>query len=127
MAQVRLNGQFCSIHWTQPYRLNITGIIRQGDNLLEISVTNCWHNRLIRDYGLPVDKKLTWPTAPFRLYERPPMHAGLKGSVRICRKNDIVISLLYWQRTCISQFRLSLQSGNGRYQESNIIMYRMNH
>jgi hypothetical protein len=86
MAEVRLNGQVCGTFWTPPYRVNISGHVCRGDNLLEISVTNCWHNRLIRDHDLPADRKLTWTTAPFRLQSRPLLPAGLKGSVRICRE-----------------------------------------
>jgi hypothetical protein len=86
IAEVRLNGRYCGICWTPPYRVDISGYVSPGDNVLEIAVTNCWHNRLIRDHDLPPDKKLTWTTAPHRLYGRPLMPAGLKGSVRICRE-----------------------------------------
>jgi predicted GH43/DUF377 family glycosyl hydrolase len=55
MARVRLNGHDLGVVWTAPWRVEITGIVKQKDNQLEISVANLWPNRLIGDDQLPYD------------------------------------------------------------------------
>jgi hypothetical protein len=55
IATVKLNGQNLGILWKPPFRVEITGIVRPGDNLLEVEVVNLWPNRLIGDAQLPED------------------------------------------------------------------------
>jgi hypothetical protein len=55
IAQVRLNGQLVGTLWYPPYDVEITDFARQGDNLLEVAVTNNWANRLIGDEQFPPD------------------------------------------------------------------------
>ncbi|MDB6018175.1 MAG: hypothetical protein JWR19_2664 [Pedosphaera sp.] len=70
IATVKLNGQNLGILWKPPFRVEITGIVRPGDNLLEVEVVNLWPNRLIGDAQLPEDcqwnkdgKRLSqWPS-----------------------------------------------------------------
>ena len=62
MAKVTLNGQYVGGVWTFPYRLNVTGYLKEGENKLEITVVNNWQNRLIGDQRLPEDQRLTWTT-----------------------------------------------------------------
>jgi hypothetical protein len=57
MAQVKLNGRDLGVLWKAPYRLNVTGLLRPGDNELEIKVVNLWINRLIGDEQLPEDSE----------------------------------------------------------------------
>lgn len=49
VGKVWLNGTLLGILWAKPYRLDITDVLRPGDNLLEIEVANTWSNRLKGD------------------------------------------------------------------------------
>ncbi len=53
MAEVILNGINLGIFWARPYRIDVTGTIKAGQNELEVRVTNQWPNRLIGDEQLP--------------------------------------------------------------------------
>jgi hypothetical protein len=67
IAEVTLNGTRLGILWKPPFRVNISGAARAGDNRLEVAVTNLWPNRLIGDEQLPDDAVWTdghlaaWP------------------------------------------------------------------
>lgn len=60
LATVRVNGKDAGGVWTFPYRLDITDLVREGSNELEITVFNNWRNRLIADERLPENKRGTW-------------------------------------------------------------------
>jgi hypothetical protein len=85
IIEVKLNGQSCGICWTAPFRVRIDQALKTGENKLEIAVTNTWANRIIGDYALPEEKRVTWTTAPYRLEGKPLLPAGLFGPVRISR------------------------------------------
>ncbi|MDR1816862.1 MAG: hypothetical protein LBR07_01470, partial [Puniceicoccales bacterium] len=48
-AEVTLNGTPLPVQWKIVKELDVTGIARAGENVLEIRVTNLWPNRLIGD------------------------------------------------------------------------------
>ncbi len=83
IAIVKVNGIDCGTIWTQPYSVDITKAIKQGENKVEIFVTNTWHNRLIGDELLSHEKRVTWTTAPFRLKGKPLLPAGIVGAVKL--------------------------------------------
>ena len=83
IAEVKLNGINCGVAWTAPYRVEISKALKQGNNKLEIEVSNTWANRLIGDQQLPANKRITNTTAPFRLEGKPLLQAGLLGPVTI--------------------------------------------
>ncbi len=83
IATVKINGINCGTLWTPPYQLNITKAIKEGENKIEIEVTNTWHNRLIGDNLLSPEKRITWTTAPFRLKDKSLLPAGIIGDVKI--------------------------------------------
>ena len=83
IATVKVNGVDCGTIWTPPYQLDISAVLKEGTNLIEIDVTNTWHNRLIADAQLPPHQRLTFTTAPFRLQGKPLQPAGLTGAVKL--------------------------------------------
>jgi hypothetical protein len=54
-----------------------------GENQVRIEVSNTWANRLIGDQRLPVNKRITWTTAPFHLANKPLQPAGLIGKIAV--------------------------------------------
>lgn len=102
MAHVWLNGKDLGVVWTAPWRVDITGIVKRGNNHLKISVANLWPNRLIgdqqfKDDGIKDDqfpewllkgkkrpgKRFTFTT--YNPYEKdsPLLKSGLLGPVTI--------------------------------------------
>ncbi|GAB3993989.1 glycosyl hydrolase [Spirosoma daeguense] len=49
IADVWLNGKHLGITWAEPYRFDITDVVRKGDNQLKVEVSNTWSNRLTGD------------------------------------------------------------------------------
>lgn len=61
LAAVRLNGRSLGVLWRSPYQVELGDAAHPGENLLEIDVTNTWHNRLVGDEREPPD--LEWGPA----------------------------------------------------------------
>ena len=53
VAEVNLNGKDLGVSWMPPFELDITDVLKKGENLLEIRVTNQWSNKLIGDERFP--------------------------------------------------------------------------
>jgi len=97
MAEVKLNGQELGILWKAPYRVEVTGVLRPGDNDLEVKVVNLWINRLIGDEQLPEDSERngngTLKQWPEWLMQGQPSPAGrfTFTSWRLWKKNDALV------------------------------------
>jgi len=95
VARVRLNGKDLGVVWTNPWTVDLSGLVRPGKNELEIDVTNVWANRLIGDAGLPEDRRLTRTNIRLQTGDRtvkpyqgygstdPLVPSGLLGPVRL--------------------------------------------
>ncbi|MGB6744940.1 MAG: glycosylhydrolase-like jelly roll fold domain-containing protein, partial [Terracidiphilus sp.] len=83
LAEVRVNNQDLGILWKTPYRIDITGALRPGNNFFRIEVTNLWVNRMIGDQQPWALKKYTF--ADFTPYkaDSPLLPSGLLGPVRL--------------------------------------------
>ena len=82
IADVKVNGQSAGVLWTEPYSLNISNLVKEGENILTVDVTGTWYNRLVYDASLPEAERKTWtiagPAAGSQLHD-----SGLLGPVRI--------------------------------------------
>ncbi len=58
-AEPILNGRSLGVLWVAPFRVDVTDVLREGENELEIRITNTWVNRLIGDEFLPEDRDWT--------------------------------------------------------------------
>ena len=65
IAAVRINGSAGKVLWYAPYELDVTRLLRPGDNQLEIAVTDNWANALIGDEQIPADYEIP-PSAELR-------------------------------------------------------------
>jgi hypothetical protein len=83
LAEVKVNGRSCGIAWTPPFRVDITGAVKQGENALEIEVVNFWPNRIIGDQFLPPGERLTRTNIRALKKSTPLMESGLLGPVRL--------------------------------------------
>ena len=68
IAEVILNGESIGIVWKKPFRVDITDTLTEGENRLEIKVTNLWVNRLIGDQQPGIKKPIP---IQHRLFTRP--------------------------------------------------------
>jgi hypothetical protein len=85
IAEVIINGESIGILWKTPFRVDITDSLIEGENRLEIKVTNLWVNRLIGDQRPGIKKTYTYTTQPFYRAGSPLLPSGLLGPVTINR------------------------------------------
>lgn len=83
IADLSINGTPAGVLWKAPFRTaDIKPLLKEGDNLLEIKITNVWRNRMIGDVQ-PGEKHPV--TAIRRFYKSTDklLPSGLLGPVRI--------------------------------------------
>ncbi|MDO9579637.1 MAG: hypothetical protein Q7J06_03590, partial [Bacteroidales bacterium] len=83
LAEVFVNGKSLGIVWKTPFRVNVTEALKQGENALEVKVTNLWVNRLIGDQQPGTKTKITYTTQPFYQVDSPLVPSGLLGPVKV--------------------------------------------
>ena len=83
LADVKVNDVDLGILWKTPYKVDVTGAIKPGENRVEIKVTNLWVNRMIGDQQPWAMKKYAF--ADFTPYkaDSPLLPSGLLGPVRL--------------------------------------------
>ncbi|MCK9617738.1 MAG: glycoside hydrolase family 2 [Lentimicrobiaceae bacterium] len=83
MAKVTVNCAYAGGLWTAPYQLDITKLVKQGENELKVEVVNTWVNRLIGDLNLPGNLRQAWcPVNPYKA-DNPLQPSGLFGPVKV--------------------------------------------
>jgi hypothetical protein len=97
MARVKLNGKDLGTLWRPPYRIDVTNVLRAGENELEVAVVNLWPNRLIGDELLPEDSDRhangtlkAWPDW-LTAGQRSPTGRLTFTSWRLWRKDDALL------------------------------------
>ncbi|MGV8090718.1 MAG: glycosyl hydrolase [Mangrovibacterium sp.] len=101
VAEVFVNGKSAGILWKKPFRVDISGLVKTGENELKIEVVNMWVNRLTGDMQLdekdrycktnqPYMTREVWPGGdePFRIQT-----SGLLGPVKLQFLKDLELSL----------------------------------
>ncbi len=106
IAQVKLNGNDLGFYWMPPFKIDISDALLNGENKLEIYITNQWTNRLIGDERflatdgydksaqkmpdwyinnepMPASQRSTFCTYPFYKKDSQLISAGLLGPVQI--------------------------------------------
>ena len=84
MAEVWVNGQYCGRAWKQPYRVDISSAVKEGENQIEVKVASSWVNRLVGDLQPEAKEKVTYTDAP-RAFNKDMdiLPAGLLGPVKV--------------------------------------------
>ncbi|MDR3233057.1 MAG: right-handed parallel beta-helix repeat-containing protein, partial [Planctomycetaceae bacterium] len=69
VAEVFVNGKSAGILWKKPFRTDITGLVREGENELKIEVVNLWVNRLTGDMQLKPEERFCRTNHPYMTRE----------------------------------------------------------
>ena len=85
MAEVIINGQMAGGVWSQPWRVDITKFVSEGENEVEVRVVNNWVNRLIGDSRLPEKERQTWINVNEVKPDDTLQPSGLLGKVTITK------------------------------------------
>ena len=89
MARVVINNQEVSTIWCSPWEADLTPFIREGNNKLEIYVTNSLMNRMIGDATLPQDSRYTYAYPEIVTSRDKLVSSGIIGDVFLVKYEEI--------------------------------------
>ena len=69
LVHVFVNGKDCGVAWCDPWEVDVSGVLAEGENSVEIRYVNNRQNRLIGDCLLPPEQRVTKSTIHY--WERP--------------------------------------------------------
>ena len=83
MAKVYVNDTYAGGVWCEPFKVDISNYIKEGENSLRIEVVNKWVNRIVGDLQLPVEqRKISLTANPYGAHSDIPA-SGLIGPVKL--------------------------------------------
>jgi hypothetical protein len=83
IAEVYINGQPAGVWWQPPFTHDITNLLKDGENRIELKIVNLWPNCLIGDASLPEDQRLTHTNIGKFTEDHPLRPSGLVGPVNL--------------------------------------------
>ena len=95
IAEVLVNGRPAATLWKPPFRISLDGFLKEGQNTLEVKVTNLWANRLIGDEQLPNDVRRKgrsvrkWPDWLLNQTERSSKRVGFAAYQHFSRDSTL--------------------------------------
>ncbi len=105
MAWVKLNGKDLGIVWTTPWQVEVTDVVKEKNNTLEIEVVNLWANRLIGDEAYADDgiKDGQWPDWVLNNEARPSQRYTFASWKHYTKDSPLISSGLLGPVTILSQ------------------------
>jgi hypothetical protein len=82
LAEVTLNGEKLGTAWCAPWRIRLSGHLKETGNVLEVKVANLWTNRQIGDASKPEHMRFTRTAIRARI-DGPLKPSGLLGPVTL--------------------------------------------
>ena len=106
LAVVSVNGAQCANLWHAPFKADITDALHQGENRIEINITNLWVNRMIGDEEEPDDVEWSEPFSFGAAAGRPDIGRFMKrvpnwlqqGKPRPSKNRQAVISFKFYEK-----------------------------
>lgn len=86
IARIVLNGQEVGTVWCSPWEVDITELLKTGNNKLEIYVANSLMNRMIGDSMLPEDKRITYSATSIVTSGNALIPSGIIGPVQLVQQ-----------------------------------------
>jgi hypothetical protein len=85
LAEVWINNEKLGVLWKPPFNVDVTRVVRTGENDIRIDVTNTWKNRLIGDAGLPEKERIGWTLERETWFDpaTQPEPSGLLGPLQL--------------------------------------------
>lgn len=83
MGKVYVNGKYAGGVWTTPYKVDVTGLIRNGENDIRVEVVNTWVNRIVGDLNLPREEQQVYLFVNPHRADSPLPPSGLIGRARV--------------------------------------------
>ena len=83
IGRVKVNGRGAGGVWTAPFAVPVAGLLKDGENVVEVEVATSWVNRLVGDAALPEADRPTWMAVKNYGPESKLRPAGLVGPVRL--------------------------------------------
>ena len=83
MAKVYVNGKYAGGTWCEPFKVDISDQIIEGENQIRVEVVNKWVNRIVGDMQLPAsERKISLTANPYTATSALPA-SGIIGDVKI--------------------------------------------